>query len=102
MANRQLTNGLQWMPGWHLGLQLIAIGPAPLRPAVRRLREHIGILAVQFSMNKIFNLVRMAFPGSFAAALLLAGCATPKDTEEHRTAPVYDTAEQIKAMLPCK
>ena len=53
-------------------------------------------------MNKIFNLVRMGFPGSVAAALLLAGCATPKHTEQHRTAPVYDTAEQIKTMPACK
>ena len=53
-------------------------------------------------MKKIFNLVRMAFPGSFAAALLLTGCVAPKGAEQHRTAPVYDTTEQIKAMLPCK
>jgi hypothetical protein len=62
----------------------------------------MGIFAVQFSMKRIFNLVGMAFPGTFAAALLLTGCVAPKDAEHHQTAPVYDTAEQIRAMLPCK
>ncbi len=55
-------------------------------------------------MKKTDELTRLAFLGSLAAAMLLGGCATQQDTPQVGTAPpsVYETAEQIKAMPPCK
>jgi len=45
-----------------------------------------------------------AFPLGLAAALLLAGCASHQDVHliGNGPGPVYDTAEKIQAMPPCK
>jgi len=83
---------------------LSALGTPCLRSDVRRLREHPGVFAVQFFMKKTLELTSLAFLGTLAAAMLLTGCATLKDTQQPGKAPgpIYETAEQIKAMPPCK
>jgi hypothetical protein len=69
-----------------------------------RTREYSGNFAVQFSMKKTLHLTGLAFLGTLAAAMLLTGCAAEKATQEHGKAPgpVYETAEEIKAMPPCE
>jgi hypothetical protein len=74
----------------------------PVAIVIRRLREYSAVFAVQFSMKKTLGPTRLPILGILAAAMLLTGCITPKNTEHYRTAPVYDTAVQIKAMPPCK
>ena len=55
-------------------------------------------------MKKTLELTRLAFLSTLAAAMLLTGCAAQKDTRQLGKAPgpVYESAEQIKAMPPCK
>jgi hypothetical protein len=55
-------------------------------------------------MKKTIEVTRLAFPAPLAAALLFAGCASLEETQPHGEAlgPVFETAEQIRAMLPCK
>lgn len=72
------------------------------RLAARRPQEHSKVCAVQSSMKQ--TLTRLVFPITLAAALLCTGCAAQKDTRQLGKAlgPVYETAEQIKAMPRCK
>jgi len=52
-------------------------------------------------MKKTFT--SLAFPGILASAMLLTSCATSGGKKSADTAmPDYETAEQIKAMSPCK
>jgi hypothetical protein len=76
----------------------------PAASALWRRREHPGVIAVQFPMKKTLGLTRMAVLGTLATAILLIGCAAQKDARQPGKAPdpVYETAEQIKAMPPCK
>ncbi len=59
---------------------------------------------VQFSMKRTLELPKLAVVCLLMASMLLIGCASQKETQQLRKAlgPVYETAEQIKAMPPCK
>ena len=46
-------------------------------------------------------LAGMRFQSLLAAAMFLAGCASDKSANE-TAAPIYEMAEEIKAMPPCK
>jgi hypothetical protein len=65
-------------------------------------------------MKKTFHITRLAASGALAAAMLLTGCGTPKETHRPATMPAaaaartddkatpqYVTTEQVKAMPPC-
>ena len=51
-------------------------------------------------MKKTFS--SLAFPGILASTMLLTGCATSGGKSADTVMPDYETAEQIKAMSPCK
>ena len=55
-------------------------------------------------MKTPLQLSKSVFPVTLAAALLLSDCVAQKDTHRLGSAlgPVYDTAEGIQAMPPCK
>lgn len=55
-------------------------------------------------MKKPLEFSRPVFPVTLAAAMLLSGCAAHNVTHRLGSAPgpVYDTAEEIQAMPPCK
>ncbi len=55
-------------------------------------------------MKKTLELPKLAFVCPLMATMLLIGCASQNDTQQLGKAlgPVYETAEQIKAMPPCK
>ena len=89
---------------FHIGHQ----GPRATDVHRSAVPEHSGVFPVQFSMKKTLEATTLSFLGMLAAAMLLTGCAAQKDSEQHTQqlgqAPglVYDTAELIKAMRPCK
>ena len=55
-------------------------------------------------MKQTFGITNPAFPLVFALAMLLNACAIQKETEQlgKSPGPVYDTAEEIQAMIPCE
>jgi hypothetical protein len=55
-------------------------------------------------MKKTLELSRPVFTLALAATLLLSGCVAQKDNHRLGSAPgpVFDTAEGIQAMPPCK
>jgi hypothetical protein len=54
-------------------------------------------------MRTTFTATTLAFPSIFAATILLTSCAASGAKKSGEMAiPVYETAEQIKAMPPCR